>query len=138
MSLVLDSSVLVEVVLGTSKGGRARPLLLSHSGQLHIPELAVVEVTSALRGLVQGEVVTKGRAKLALDDFLRFPAKRWPMDQLMERVWTLRDTLTAYDATFIALAEALGSVFVTFDERLARGCEGKARCRVQLITFRED
>ena len=130
MSLVVDASVLVEVLLNTSGGRRARPALTSHEGHLHIPELAVVESISALRGLVRGGEVRPDRAEQALSALRLFPARRWGMDALVGRAWALRQVLTAYDAMYIALAEGLDATFMTMDERLAKAARTVAHCPI--------
>ena len=130
MSLVVDASVLVEVLLNSPRGRRARSVLIASEGQLHIPELAVVESTSALRGLVRGGQVSQVRAEQALSALRVFPAQRWGMDALVSRAWALREALTAYDAIYIALAEGLGATVVTMDERLAKGAGTVAHCPI--------
>jgi predicted nucleic acid-binding protein len=132
MSLVIDASVLVEVLLDSPVGRRARSVLDAHEPGLHIPELAVVEVVSVLRGLVRGEVVAEARAARVLTALRTFPAHRWPLDALSSRAWGLRHALSAYDAVYVALAEALGATLLTMDARLARGAEPVARCPIAL------
>jgi len=134
MSLVLDASVLVELLLDSPIGRRARPVLSSDESQLHIPELAVVEVVSVMRGLVRGKQVTPDRAQRALVIFRSFPARRWPMDPLAGRAWALRDALTSYDAMYVALAEGLDATLVTMDQRLASGAAAVARCPIHLVS----
>jgi predicted nucleic acid-binding protein len=56
---------------------------------------------------------------VALDDLAAFRLRRWAHDALTFRIWDLRQNLTAYDAAYVALAEALGAPFLTRDERLA-------------------
>jgi len=133
MSIVLDTSVLVEVLQDSQAGRSARPILSAHAGQIHIPELAVVEVVSALRGLCRGGQVNPVLAEQILTDFSDFPARRWPMDTLIPRVWALRDAVTSYDAVYIALAEELGATLVTMDSRLYRGALPLAQCPLRLI-----
>ena len=97
-----------------------------------MPHLADTEVLSALRGLVTSGNVSPDRANQALQDLGSLPARRWPAKELSERVWELRHSMTAYDATYIALAEALGADLLTCDARLARAAAGVARCAVRI------
>ncbi len=88
---------------------------------------------SVLSEYLVGSRLPADRAAVALDDLADFPAHRWPAEPLLPRIWELRDNLTAYDATYVALAESLDATLLTADVRLARGAEGRARCPVMLI-----
>ena len=88
---------------------------------LHAPGLLDVEVVSALRGLTLGGRLTPSRAQDLLTDFDDLALERWATgNALRRRAFALRDNLTAYDATYVALAEALDCPLVTRDQRLAR------------------
>lgn len=63
--------------------------------------------------------ITADRGHAALADFTDFPIHRYPHDILLPRIWELRHNLTAYDAAYVSLAEALGKPLLTRDERLA-------------------
>ncbi len=76
--------------------------------------------------------MTEDRARIALHHLADAPFARWPADALLPRIWELPENLTAYDATYIALAESLGATLVTADARLARGAEGQARSPIAL------
>jgi len=78
-----------------------------------------VEVTSVLRGLELGRVNDPARTGLARDDYWSFAIERHEFEPLRERVWQLRHQFTSYDATYLALAEALDAPLVTCDRRLA-------------------
>ncbi|WP_052436737.1 type II toxin-antitoxin system VapC family toxin [Georgenia sp. SUBG003] len=71
------------------------------------------------------------RACLALDDLVALPAERAPHRPLLDRVWQLRANLTVYDAVYVALAEALGAVLVTGDQRL--GSAPGPLCEVEVL-----
>lgn len=89
--------------------------------EIHAPHLIDIEVVSALRGLVLRKHLGAARASDALGDFDDLAITRWPMAHpLRRRVFQLRDRLSAYDAAFVALAEALECPFLTRDRRLAR------------------
>jgi predicted nucleic acid-binding protein len=87
---------------------------------LHAPELIERETLNALRGLSRGGKISAERAAEAVADLASIRLVRYPHAPLRARVWELRDNLTAYDASYLALAEALdGSVLVAGDEALA-------------------
>jgi predicted nucleic acid-binding protein len=118
--IVLDASVAVELLLGTPATERIAARLFDRPEPLHAPHLIDVEVAQVLRRYAaRGELAApRGRAALRL--FEQFPLRRHGHLPLLERAWALRQTLTAYDAMYVALAEALGATLVTRDARLAR------------------
>ena len=116
--LVVDASVVVDLL------GRFRPepieaLLFAADAALAAPALLDVEVLQALRRLdLQGAIPA---SQDDLTDSLRaLRIRRYPHGSLLEEIWSLRRNLTAYDATYIALARQLDATLVTRDERLAR------------------
>jgi len=115
---VLDASAVVEYLRWSDAGQRLAPRLHAMSG-LHIPHLCVPEVTNALRTLVRRGELSEARARVAVEDLADLPAQRHPAEPLLGRVWELRDSVTAYDALYLALAEALGATLFTADRRLA-------------------
>ncbi len=130
MTAVVDASALVEYLAGLGRGERVAALAATHD-DLHLPAIASVEVASALRGLVRRGQLDEARARLALVDLTAFPAERWPAEPMLTRMWELRDTLSAYDAAYVALAEGLGADLITCDERLGRAAgDAEVRCRV--------
>lgn len=133
MRVVLDASVLVEILMASPRGQRAAGTVRLAAGDVHLPHLADVEVISVLRELIAAQIVTPQRAIQALGDLRDFPAKRWPAHPLVERAWELRENLTAYDATYVALAEALDATLVTADSKLAHGAQGLARCEIAVV-----
>lgn len=89
--------------------------------ELHAPDLLDYEVVSALRGLTLGGHISIARAQDLLTDFNDLPIQRWPSaDALRRRAFQLRDNVSAYDAAYLVLAEALVCPLVTRDARLAR------------------
>lgn len=132
MAQVIDASALAEYLIGSRLGVRAATALESDP-ELHLPHLAVVETASVLRGWVLGGHVSEARARAALADLAAFPATRWPAEPLLPRLWELRDNLSAYDATYVALAESLDATLVTADARLARALAGFSACSVNLF-----
>lgn len=118
--LVLDASAAVELVLETPQGRAVAARLTEETGPLHAPHLLDVEVLSALRRLARTKDVSRAAAERALVHFGLLPIVRYPHSYLLERAWQLRASVSAYDAMYVALAEALGAPIVTCERRLAR------------------
>jgi predicted nucleic acid-binding protein len=121
--IVVDASVLTDFLLGRAAAvGAVEVELAAHEHEpLHAPELIEPETLNALRRLVRQRHVTGQRAREAIGDLAQVRLIRYPHAPLRPRVWALRDTLTAYDASYLALAEALEDpVFLTADAGLAR------------------
>ena len=78
-----------------------------------------VELLQALRRMVVSGSITADRAEYVREDLSDLPIRRYPHEPLAERMWAMRDDVTAYDAAFVALAQALGASLVTCDARLA-------------------
>lgn len=117
--LVIDTSAAIASVAADPRND---PLVerLSADGDLHAPHLIDVEVTNALRQLVQRGDLDAARADEARAAFAELTIVRYPHVQLWDRMWELRGNLTAYDAAFVALAELLDVALITIDGRLAR------------------
>ncbi|MDR1767646.1 MAG: type II toxin-antitoxin system VapC family toxin [Propionibacteriaceae bacterium] len=133
MAAVVDASALVLYLVDAEVGPRVAAELARHDGDLHVPHLADVEVASVLRGLARAGDIAADRAAMALDDLADFPAVRWGHEALLRRVWSLRENISAYDATYVALAEGLGAALVTRDSRLASAASAHAACPVVLL-----
>lgn len=124
--IVIDASVLTDFLLGRPQTMDALELeLVGHEHEpLHAPDLIDPETLNALRRLALSGTVTDGRASEAASDLARVRLIRYPHSPLRERVWELRDSLSAYDATYLALAEALDDpVLITSDRGLAAGAQ---------------
>ncbi len=98
---------------------------------MHAPHLLDVEVTQVLRRLVQRKEVTVERAEQALEDLARLVIERHEHQPLVGRVWQLRDSISAYDGVYVALAEALDAPLVTCDAKLA-GAHGH-HAKIELV-----
>lgn len=128
--IVVDASVLAPAVADDGVDGdlvRRRV----RGEQLVAPELVDLEVLSTLRRAARAGRLDERRSSLALEDLAALPLRRVSHLPLLARVWELRDNLTAYDAAYIALAEALGCRVLTAD-----GGMGKAsgvRCEVEVL-----
>lgn len=128
--IVLDASAAIEWLLQTAAGARVEERIFSHAATLHAPHLLDVEVAQVLRRYVTAGIITASRGQEALEDLLDLSLTRCPHDVLLGRIWELRDTLTAYDAAYVALAEALGAPLVTCDRKIASALGHHARVEV--------
>lgn len=124
--IVLDGSAAVDFLAERAEGTWVEARLFEDP-DLHSPYLVDLEVANALRGLVHRRELTNVDAERALVDFRELALRRYPHAPLMSRIWDLRTYLTAYDASYIALAEALEATLVTTDLRLARSHGHRAR-----------
>ncbi len=119
--IVIDASAEVAVLLNVGPGVEGIRDRIARPGEtLHVPHLFEIEVLHALRRPSLLGTVSPERARLALSRLRDTQLVRYPHTPLMERIWELKDNLTAYDAAYVALAEALGAPLITLDARLAR------------------
>lgn len=132
--IVVDASVVIEILLGTAAGRAAEARLLGRRASLHAPHLMDVEVAHALRRYRLSGALDEQRATDAVTDLADLPITRHEHALLLPRIWQLRDSLTAYDATYVALADALGATLLTRDAKLARGARGARGSRVTLLS----
>jgi predicted nucleic acid-binding protein len=116
--LVVDASAVLEaiVALDPAPGLVER---LAGDGDLHAPHLIDVELLHALRRLNELGELTDERASDARADFRDLAIVRYPHVFLSDRIWELRHNLTANDAAYAALAEALDVTLITCDKRLS-------------------
>lgn len=124
--IVLDSSAAVDFLVGRGHGRWVGERLLEDP-DLHCPHLVDIEVASALRALVARRVLPAVAAGEALGDFRELAVRRYSHTPLVGRVWDLRTQITAYDASYVALAEVLDAPLLTTDLRLARSHGHHAR-----------
>jgi predicted nucleic acid-binding protein len=128
--IVVDASALLEALLQTPAAKAVEDQLFAPRQMLHAPHLLDVEVAQVIRRYVASGDIDAERGRAALTDLADFPLQRYPHDFLLSRIWELRNNLTAYDAAYIALAEALDIPLLTCDRRLAAA----AGHRAQIIT----
>lgn len=129
--IVIDASAMTEFLLQTPLGARVEARLVRDGVGFHGPQLLDLEVTQALRRLVRTGELRASRAEQALDDLVELDVHLHTHRPLLARVWSLRANLTAYDAVYVALAEALNADLVTCDGPLA-GSPGH-RARIDLV-----
>lgn len=116
--IVIDASVTLDILLGTSVADDVMAHLSEPGQTLHAPYLLDVEVTQAIRRRVICGDVSSDRASLALTDLSNLAIQRYPHTFLLPRIWELRHNLTAYDAAYVALAECLDAPLITRDRRI--------------------
>lgn len=120
---VVDTSIVVRLLLNRAgdEGLRER---VGQQRHLHAPALVDAEVTSAIRGLLRASrpttQISTTRAEQMLEDFADLPVVRYPMQPFQRRALALRDNFAAYDAFYVALAEALDMPLLTDDRKYAR------------------
>lgn len=128
--IVIDASALLEFLLQTPVGVRVEARLFRRDDEFHAPHLIDVEVVQGLRRLVRTGDVSSGRAGDAVADLTEFDLHRHADLDLLGRAWKLRDNLSAYDAMYVALAEAIDAPIVTCDGPLAKAPGHRARIEV--------
>jgi predicted nucleic acid-binding protein len=129
--IVVDASALLEFLLQTPVGSRVEVRLFRDQDDLHAPHLVDVEVVQGLRRLVRTDEVSSGRAAEAIEDLIELDLNRHAHVDLVGRAWKLRNNISAYDAMYVALAEAIGAPIVTCDGPLAKAPGHRAK--IELI-----
>jgi predicted nucleic acid-binding protein len=129
--IVADASAILELLLQTPLAAAVERRMLGDGETIHAPALIDLEVAQVLRRYVNRGEMSTARARVALDTMAVFPIERYTHEALLPRIWELRENLTAYDAAYVALAEALRAPLVTGDERLARA--PGVRAAIELI-----
>jgi predicted nucleic acid-binding protein len=129
--IVVDASVLANAIADDEIDGRIAREVLREAKDLAAPDLVDVETVSALRKRWLAGTITEERFAAAVRDLEDLDLDRYPALPLMGRVFELRANLSAYDATYVALAEILGCELLTGDGRLA-GAPGLA-CPIKVL-----
>lgn len=125
--IVLDASVVVELLTNGPLADALRRDLAERDEPFIVPHLLDVEVASAFRKLVAGQRIDSHRSDQLLTGLASLPVERYPHIPLLPRLWELRHNFTAYDAVYIALAEATDSVLYTSDKKLSKGHRAEVR-----------
>lgn len=116
--IVADASAVLEVLLNTPAGVQVSNYLFSGDETVHAPHLLDLEVLQGLRRYARSAEIGILRAEHALEYYMKIPLSRYSHDVLAPRVWALRHNWTAYDAAYIALAEALDATLITCDRAM--------------------
>lgn len=125
--IVVDASAVLEALLRTAAANAVEDRLFAPGQTLHAPHLLDVEVAQVIRRYAAKGDIDSARGRLALGDLADLALRRYPHDFLLPRIWDLRNNLTAYDAAYVALAEALDAPLLTRDRRLAAAAGHYAR-----------
>lgn len=128
--IVLDASAAIEFLLNTPLGERVGDRVSEAGESLHAPHLLDVEVLHVVRRLRAGGTLGERRAAQVLADLSDLPLVRYSHQDLIGRAWTMRATVSAYDAMYVALGEALDAPVLTCDGRLARAHGHQAEVEV--------
>ena len=129
--IVVDASAILEALLRTPAAAVVEARLFRAEETLHAPHLIDLEIAQVLRRHALRGWVTSDHCGRVLEALAAFPLTRYPHDDLLPRVWELRANLTAYDAAYVALAEALDAPLLTRDRRMAAASGHRAA--VELI-----
>ncbi|MFT4228775.1 MAG: type II toxin-antitoxin system VapC family toxin [Microbacterium sp.] len=117
MSVVIDSSALLQVVLDPNAGNLAERLV---NEGLHAPAHVRVEAVNVLRRQRNAGVLSPAQAEEVLAAITAAPVHLWPFESVAGRAWELGENATTYDAAYLALAERLQAPLITHDGKLAR------------------
>lgn len=99
--------------------------------RLAAPELATLEVLSTIRRAVRADRLGERRAGQAVRDLIEIPIQLAPHGPLLLRVWELRESLTSYDASYVALAEMLEAPLLTADRAIQQA--PGTRCEIEVL-----
>lgn len=130
--IVLDASAVAEMLLNLPLGPAVRERIAARDATLHAPQLLVVEVLQVLRRRAGAGLTTTEEAAVAAELFDQLDVHLYDHRLLSRRIWELRPNLTAYDASYVALAEILDAPLLTTDARLA-GAPGN-HARIDLVS----
>lgn len=129
--IVVDASVLADVLTRDGEAEHKAHAALERDPAWIAPEHWKIEVISTIRGLTIGGKISQEQADGAMRDLQDLSVERVSIDELVPRIWELRHNISAYDAAYVALAEARQLKLVTADGRLARAA--LPYCTVELV-----
>jgi predicted nucleic acid-binding protein len=114
--IVVDASAIIEWLIAGARGEAVGRALEGQN--IQAPAHLDVEVAQVTRRLTRNAVLTPNRGRAMLEILAEAPIRRVPLSPLLPRIWALRASLTAYDAAYVALAEALPAPLLTFDQKI--------------------
>ena len=129
--IVIDCSAMIELLAAKTQTGDAIARRVTAAQTLYAPYVLDGEVISALLGLMRGQKISEREADTALSSYRAFPIEQQDVLTLWPRLKILHANLSACDAQYVALAEALQVPLVTADARIKRS--GVARCKVEVF-----
>ena len=125
--IVVDASAVLEILLNTAAAPLVAEYFFAPGETLHAPHLLDLEIAQVLRRYKASGELDSARGVQALEDLADLPLVRYPHDIFLPRIWQLRRNATAYDAAYLALAEALGTSLITRDGGIAMVAGHRAR-----------
>jgi predicted nucleic acid-binding protein len=128
---VIDCSAIIGLLAAKTHTGDAIARRVASAQTLYAPYVLDGEVISALLGLMRGKKISEREADAALSNYRAFPLERQDVLPLWPRLKSLHANLSAYEAQYVALAEALHDPLITADVRIKRS--GAARCKVEVF-----
>lgn len=131
--IVVDASVVANALADDDDDGDLARQRLLDAAELAAPDLVDVETVSVLRRRWLAGDLTARRFSTAVDDLADLAMARMPTLPLMRRAFELRPSITASDASYVALAEHLGWVLLTADSRLARA--PGVHCQIEVLAI---
>jgi predicted nucleic acid-binding protein len=131
--LVLDASAIVELLFQTLAGKRVSDIIFEPNINLCAPELLTIETIQVIRRFINSKEISTKVADSIFNDLKDLPISYYPHHILLNRAWDLRKNFTAYDATYISLAEALKAPLITCDSAFKKGSGSIHQAKVILI-----
>jgi predicted nucleic acid-binding protein len=128
--IVVDASAVVELLMQGPRGARLAARIEADRLSLHAPELVLLEVVQVLRKARATGKLSEARAQPAFEALVDLRMQRYSHANLLERIWSLRNNLSAYDASYVALAESLEAPLLTLDARIAKAPGHRAKVEV--------
>jgi predicted nucleic acid-binding protein len=129
--IVLDASAFAELALRWPKAAVVEAAMFAPGETLHAPHLLDVEFMNVIRRYAASGLISPQRAVEGMEDLADLRIIRYPHIDLTREIWALRHNFSAYDATYVSLAEVLGAKFLTLDARLASAV--RAHTTIELV-----
>ena len=117
--IVLDASIVVHVCIDSEDGDDVLKQIFDQPTALAAPDVISLEFIQVMRRYVRIGRMTLEQSQFAFTSFDRLGLNIYAHATLRDRIWSLRDNLTAYDAAYFALAEQLGAPLWTRDRKFA-------------------